>query len=238
MSDGSFPPWLTILSGASIALAVACGLVVVVDVIRRPQPMPVMAFVWPLTMLFGSLVWLTFYWRHGRGPAPGDEPSMAERPMPEAVAVGTSHCGAGCALGDLVGEFALVAVPAAAAVFGLGWLFDERIFAAWVLDFVLAYLFGIVFQYFSIAPMRNLTMRQGIWAAVKADTFSITAWQVGMYGLMAVGQFLVLPALFARRADPLTLEFWFMMQLAMVAGFATAYPVNWLLIRRGLKEKM
>ncbi len=55
---------------------------------------------------------------------------------------------------------------------------------------------------------------------------------------MAIGQFLVLPALFARRTDALTLEFWFMMQLAMVAGFATAYPVNWLLIRRGLKEKM
>ena len=33
-------------------------------------------------------------------------------------------------------------------------------------------------------------------------------------------------------------EFWLLMQLAMVVGFATAYPVNWLLIRRGLKEKM
>ena len=29
-----------------------------------------------------------------------------------------------------------------------------------------------------------------------------------------------------------------MMQLAMLCGFATAYPVNWWLIRRGLKEKM
>ncbi|MEO8519675.1 MAG: DUF4396 domain-containing protein [Dermatophilaceae bacterium] len=37
--------------------------------------------------------------------------------------------------------------------------------------------------------------------------------------------------MFAGRADPLTLEFWFMMQLAIVAVFATAYPVNWLLIR-------
>jgi len=163
---------------------------------------------------------------------------MDDRPMPEAVAVGTSDCGAACTLGDLVGEFALVAIPGGAAVFGLGWLFDDHIFAAWVLDFVLASLFGIAFQYFSIAPMRDLSVGQGIWAAVKADTFSITARQIGIYGIMAIGQFLVLPALFARRTDALTLEFWFMMQLALVAGFATAYPVNWLLIRGGLKEKM
>ena len=29
-----------------------------------------------------------------------------------------------------------------------------------------------------------------------------------------------------------TVEFWFMMQIAMLCGFATAYPVNWWLIRR------
>ncbi len=111
---------------------------------------------------------------------------MDDRPMPEAVAVGTSDCGAACTLGDLVGEFALVAIPGAAAVFGLGWLFDDHIFAAWVLDFVLTYLFGIAFQYFSIAPMRDLSVGQGVWAAVKADTFSITARQIGIYGIWPI----------------------------------------------------
>ena len=33
-------------------------------------------------------------------------------------------------------------------------------------------------------------------------------------------------------------EFWFMMQIAMVCGFVTSYPVNWWLIRTGLKKKM
>ncbi|MEO8081682.1 MAG: DUF4396 domain-containing protein [Caldimonas sp.] len=28
------------------------------------------------------------------------------------------------------------------------------------------------------------------------------------------------------------------MQVAMVAGFVTAYPVNWWLIRAGIKERM
>jgi hypothetical protein len=33
-------------------------------------------------------------------------------------------------------------------------------------------------------------------------------------------------------------EFWFAMQLAMLAGFVTAFPVNWILIRSGIKPAM
>jgi hypothetical protein len=29
-----------------------------------------------------------------------------------------------------------------------------------------------------------------------------------------------------------------MMQLAMIAGFGTSYPVNWWLITKGIKERM
>ena len=39
-------------------------------------------------------------------------------------------------------------------------------------------------------------------------------------------------------AEVPTPEFWFLMQIAMLGGFVTAYPVNWWLIRAGLKEKM
>ena len=33
-------------------------------------------------------------------------------------------------------------------------------------------------------------------------------------------------------------EFWFMMQLAMLAGFLTSYPANAVLIGAGIKESM
>jgi len=33
-------------------------------------------------------------------------------------------------------------------------------------------------------------------------------------------------------------EFWFVIQIAMLFGFLTSYPVNWWLLRSGLKEKM
>ena len=37
---------------------------------------------------------------------------------------------------------------------------------------------------------------------------------------------------------PTAWTYWFMMQIAMIAGFLTIYPVNWWLIRRGIKERI
>lgn len=232
LSVAAFPVWLTVVCGISLVVAVVCAVAVGIDVARHPQPMAVMNVVWPVTMLFGSVLWVALYRRHRRAAA-RDE--VSDR---LSVAVGTTHCGAGCALGDLVAEFSIALIPGLAAVFGLGTLFGERMFAAWVLDFVVAFLLGIVFQYLSIAPMRGLGFWPGIRAALKADTLSITAWQVGMYGLMAVLQLAVLAPLFGGTASVLTPEFWFAMQLAMLAGFCTSYPVNAWLIRKGIKERM
>lgn len=227
-----FPLWLTLVASASLALAIGCAALVAVGVVRRPQRMGIMNVVWPLTMLFGSVLWLRLYRRHGRAVARGDESTAM------SVAVGASHCGAGCALGDLIAEFAIAAIPGLAALLGLGTLFAHRTFSAWILDYVVAYLLGIVFQYFAIAPMRGLSLPKGLWAAVKADTLSITSWQVGMYGMMAILQFLVIAPIFGAPASVFTPEFWFVMQIAMLAGFATAYPVNAWLIRIGVKERM
>jgi hypothetical protein len=44
---------------------------------------------------------------------------------------------------------------------------------------------------------------------------------------------IVLPGL-----APTGLAYWLTMQAAMLAGFATTYPVNWALIRTGVKEAM
>ena len=56
-----------------------------------------------------------------------------------------------------------------------------------------------------------------------------------MYGFMAVAYFLVFRDGFGVTLATDTVEFWFMMQIAMLCGFATAYPVNWWLIRKRLK---
>lgn len=226
------PTWLTVLSTVSLLLAAGCAAWIALDVRRHPQHMAVMNVVWPVTALFGGLVAVWFYRRHGR-PGADDDPSM-----PVSVGKGALHCGAGCTLGDILAETTAFLVPAVLVPFGYPGFFTERMFAVWVLDFVAAFVIGILFQYYAIAPMRGLGVRDGLVAALKADTLSLTAWQVGMYGLMAVVVFGVFRPVLGTQPEANSAVFWFTMQWAMLAGFATAFPMNWWLVRRGIKERM
>ena len=237
MDAPDFPHWLHAIAIASLSVAIACTLTIALDQFRRPQKMRIMALVWPLTALFGGVVWLAIYYRWGRAPMDPNAQS-GDPPFPVSVLIGASHCGAGCTLGDLVAEWLAVAVPAVAVWFGYGSLFGERTFAIWIPDFLLAFAFGIAFQYFAIQPMRHLSVGRGIAQALKADVASITAWQVGMYGGMALIQFAWFRPTFGGIAPVASAEFWFAMQIAMLAGFATSYPMNWWLIRAGVKERM
>lgn len=243
-----FPAWFHILSIAMLCIGGASALIVAWDVSRHPQHMGVMNIVWPVTALFGTVFVVWAYFRYGRlatmeamksAKENGEKmPSKTQTPFPAMVGKGALHCGSGCMLGDIAAEWLAFAFPAIAVALGWQSIFGEKMFAVWILDFIFAFLIGIAFQYFAIVPMRHLSPGEGIWAAVKADTLSLTAWQVGMYGWMAVMQFLIFPAAFATKAEVNGPEFWFAMQLAMVAGFVTAYPMNWWLISSGIKEKM
>jgi uncharacterized protein DUF4396 len=93
-------------------------------------------------------------------------------------------------LGDICAEWLAFAFPGIAVALGWQSIFPKKIFAVWVFDYMLAFIIGIVFQYMTIVPMRGLPFLQGVWAAVKADTLSLTAWQIGMYGFMAVAVFI------------------------------------------------
>ncbi|BBC72459.1 conserved hypothetical protein [Altererythrobacter sp. B11] len=238
MPQPDFPAWLHWLAILSLAIGGLCALWIVDDVRRHPQKMAIMNVVWPLTALFGSVLWLWFYLSWGRLKGAGIEGWEGEPPFWIAVAKGASHCGGGCTLGDIIAEWAAFAMPALAVWFGWHTLFAEKLFAVWVLDYLVAFLLGVIFQYFTIKPMRDLSVGQGIWQAVKADAASITSWQVGMYGLMALIQFAWFRPAYGGLAEVSTPEFWFAMQLAMLAGFCTAFPVNWWLVRAGLKERM
>ncbi len=111
------------------------------------------------------------------------------------VGKGAAHCGSGCTLGDVCAEFLALGFPVVATWVGWKTLFPDshegKIFAVWILDYLFALVFGVAFQYFTIVPMRNLSPGRGLVAAVKADVLSLTAWQVGMYGLMAIAHFVL-----------------------------------------------
>lgn len=232
MPAPAFPAWLHVLAFTSLGVGLVCAALIAMDEVRHPQGMWIMNLVWPLTALFGGLLWLALYAFLGRTGG------RTDRPSPAAVAKATSHCGAGCTLGDLIAETWAALTPGIAVAFGWKSLFADKTFAVWILDFVLAFLFGVAFQYFTIQPMKKLSPAAALVQALKADAASIAAWQVGMYGAMALIQFGLWRPLYGATASPVSPEFWFAMQLAMLAGFLTACPANWVLLRIGVKEPM
>ncbi len=115
----------------------------------------------------------------GEQPHEAHDPGMgAPKPFWARVLVSTSHCGAGCSVGDVTGEW---------AIFLFGWtIAGSALLTAYVADFALAYVLGIAFQYFAIVPMRGLGPWEGLKAAAQADTLSLIAFEVGMFAWMAL----------------------------------------------------
>jgi len=211
--------WFLILSGVTV-------IILAIDVMRHPQKMTVMNWVWPITGLYFGPFALWSYYSFGRQKGSGNKTdAKKEQPYWQKVWKGVTHCGAGCTLGDIIAEW---------SVFAAGFtLIGSRLYTDYIFDFLAAYLLGIVFQYFSIAPMRNISGWPGIWAAIKADTISLTAFEIGLFAFM-----FWMSHHFRPRLEPTTPEYWFLMQIGMIIGFFTSFPANWWLIRRGLKEAM
>jgi hypothetical protein len=234
--EGTVPPtWLTGLSWVSLVAAFASAVLISYDLFVRGyrQRMGVMDAVWPVTALYFGPLAMGPYWQWGR---PGSARWLREhqrdtpprKPAFATTCVGVAHCGAGCTLGDIIAEF---------AIWGLGLMITgQMLFAEYVGDYVLAVALGLAFQYFAIAPMRGLDVRKGIVAAAKADIASLSAFEVGLFAWMALMSQLFFPA--PHQLHPNSPVYWFLMQIGMIVGFATSYPVNVWLIRRGIKEAM
>jgi hypothetical protein len=165
------------------------------------------------------------------GPDGADEPAPPgerARPWWVTMAIEVSHCGSGCTLGDVISEF---------AIFGLGLtIAGLTLGAEYVGDYILALAFGIVFQYFAIAPMRGLGLKDGLIAAAKADFISLTAFEVGLFGWMAVMAFVLFPA--PHHLTPSSAAYWLLMQIGMIIGYFTSWPANVWLVNRGIKVPM
>ncbi|MGY4689126.1 DUF4396 domain-containing protein [Salibacterium sp. K-3] len=228
---------LEIISWFFIMLGVLQAGYITIDVLKKPQEMmPIMNVVWPLTGLYFPVAGVWAYWKLGQNNhAHGHQHEHhhhhahhehQNKPFWQSVFVSTTHCSAGCSLGDMIG------VPI--VVFTGLTIAGSTLFAEYGVEFVLAYIFGIAFQYYGMGAHGGGSGRQKLKDAVKADTWSLIAFEVGMFGWMAVAHYL----LFAQPPQPSGAVFWFMMQIAMMLGFLTSYPANWLLVNKGVKHAM
>ncbi|HXW80814.1 MAG TPA: DUF4396 domain-containing protein [Acidimicrobiales bacterium] len=159
-----------------------------------------------------------------RPSAPGEQ----GRPRWVTMAIEVSHCGSGCTIGDVIAEFAVFWLALSIA--------GSTMAAEYVSDYALALVFGIMFQYFAIAPMRGLGLKDGLVQAGKADFISLTAFEVGLFGWMAVMAYVLFPA--PHRLTPASASFWLLMQVGMMIGYFSSWPANVWLVKRGIKVPM
>jgi hypothetical protein len=106
-------------------------------------------YLWPVTALFASLLALRGYFKYDRAAAGGHTEGKARQsdtPFSVAVAKGATHCGAGCTIGDILAEWLAFTFPAVAVWFGWRSLFQEKLFAVWVLAYAFAFVLGTAFQ--------------------------------------------------------------------------------------------
>jgi Domain of unknown function (DUF4396) len=225
------PAWLTVVAWIYLSVCFCCAAAIAYDIFGngRRQSMGVMEAVFPVTALYLGPLALAFYWRRGRAARGMNEMNGTEkRPYWVMMATEVSHCGAGCTLGDVISEF---------AIFGLALTINGSVLGAEYLgDYVLALVFGIAFQYFAIAPMRGLGLKDGLQAAAKADFISLTFFEIGLFAWMAIMTFVLFPAPHTLMAS--SAAFWLLMQVGMIAGYATSWPANVWLVKRGIKVPM
>ena len=225
------PRWLETLAWIGLISAGVCVVVILVDILARGyrQRMGVMEWVWPITALYLGPFGLAFYWRVGRRSTPKYEAEHGgtQHPFWVRAAVSSTHCGGGCTLGDVLAESLIYA-------FGIT-LFGATIWASFALDYAFALVLGIAFQFAAIHAMAKLSFRRTVGRAAKADVFSLTAFEVGLFSWMALMFWVFFPD---PHLEPNKASYWFLMQVGMAIGLVTSYPMNILLIRKGVKEAM
>jgi hypothetical protein len=230
------PSWFELLAWVALGLGFVSALVIVADIVvlGNRQHMAIMDLAFPLTALYMGPIALWAYFARGRRMSRKQSHLHAPGMTDEAsdswwqVSLSDTHCGAGCTLGDICGEW---------IVFASGWVIGSTAALApeYILDLPLAWAFGILFQYFVIAPVRGQVGRLApLGDAIKSDTLSVLSFEVGLFGWMAIAHYVIWK-------PPLPIDSsgnWFMMQIGMLMGFVTSWPVNRWLLRHGIKEPM
>lgn len=133
----------------------------------------------------------------------------------------TMHCVAGDGIGILAGA-------AVASYLTLSRPVDIA------LEYGLGFGFGwTIFQSLFMRDMAGGSYRRALASTFLPEFLSMNFLMAGMMPIASLGRFVV-----GGKFSPLTPEFWFVMSMALLAGFVVAYPINWWLVAKGLKHGM
>lgn len=133
----------------------------------------------------------------------------------------TIHCVAGDGVGILVGVVIATFLHVTPLV-----------------DITLEYLLGFgfgwtIFQAFFMRGVSGGSYGRALSNTFIAELLSMNGVMAGMIPVMTLAM-----ANIPGSHDPLSLTFWFIMSMALLAGFIVTYPINWWLVANNLKHGM
>lgn len=211
MLDGVMLLWF-ILTALSV-------LYVAIDIVSTPEA-NVMKWGFVILTCFAGPLGAFFYVLGCREPLPGTHEQYVSARWRQVLG-STMHCAAGDGLGIVVGA-------AIGSVLNLGMAVDIT------LEYVIGFGFGwLFFQAFAMRDMAGGVYLKSLRMTFIPEFFSMNILMVGM---LMVSKFWM-PAV-EGSGSPASPAFWFIMSIALVAGFLCAYPMNWWLVSRHLKHGM
>ena len=150
---------------------------------------------------------------------------LSERDVPAApgsstaglAAAATVHCLTGCVIGESIGLVIGVS---------LGW--PPLVIALFAT--VLAFISGFALTLIPLTLRGGMPILQALKLVWLGETISIGVMEIAMnavdywVGGMTAGSIWVA-------------QFWIAMGVAVIAGYLAGYPVNYIMLKRGIKEK-
>lgn len=194
-------------------------IIVAIDIRRTPES-TVMKWGFVVVTLFTGVVGLVLYLLACREPLPHTHADFV-RPRWKQVVGSTMHCVAGDGIGILVAAAALTAIGAPP------WLEIGG-------EYLVGFLFGwTVFQALFMKDMAGGSYPRSLRRTFLPEFVSMNGVMAGMVAVSMPWR-----SALGELATPSHPEFWFVMSIALTAGFAVAYPLNWWLVSAGLKHGM
>ncbi len=194
-------------------------LYVAIDIRHTPEN-PVLKWGFILLTLYAGPIGALLYVFGCRQHSPAEHERFVAARWRQVLG-STMHCVAGDGVGILAGAVfgALVALPLLADI---------------ALEYVLGFAFGwTIFQALFMKDMAGGSYRRSLESTFIPELLSMNCLMGGMIPVMVLDWRAVPEA-----HDPTHGLFWFRMSIALMVGFAVAYPMNWWLVSNHLKHGM
>jgi hypothetical protein len=201
-------------------LTVPSFLFVVVDIWRTTPESRVVKWAFVILTAFTGPLGAFLYVLGCREPLRGSHEEYIAARWRQVLG-STMHCVAGDGIGIIVG-----------AVIGAGLALP--FWPDFLLEYALGFGFGwAFFQAFAMRDMAGGSYVASLKMTVLPELLSMNLLMTGMVltSRFAMGNV-------AGGDDPTRPQFWFIMSMALIVGFACAYPINWWLVANHMKHGM